>query len=469
RAVLLCTTLVYCFLTAAITFGYAPLKPILIQNGFYQGSCHDLDASEEYPEGQSCPEQVLRLDSMFTIAAAATHLGALPVGSFLDRFGSKATGYAGSGLLALGAILFPRASVNLFDAPLVGYVFLALGGRFVFTSSLHLHGLFPKHSNLVGAFLAGSFDGSSAVFLIFSYFHDSSRVSLEHFFTAYLSVPIFVSLVLFILMPTQTTSISLIDIGKEDLGDDVACLLPGYESEEDAEIQEKAQGTTTEEYKFIRLSSEWPRLHRRAAMQQMKTSWFFIPAAFTAVQILRINYTTATIRLQYSYFLSSKAAADSLADLYGFALPLGSLLSIPVSAWVVAQGNIVSIWLIVVSSGTLVGLIGCLPWELAGTINIWLSVIYAPMFIAALIDYIKCVFGLATMGTIFGSFLFVSGIVGLIQGPLEDLTAVHFENNPLPINMVMTSLTLLLGISLTLFIFCNTTRKARSTQVVSTA
>jgi hypothetical protein len=75
--------------------------------------------------------------------------------------------------------------------------------------------------------------------------------------------------------------------------------------------------------------------------------------------------------------------------------------------------------------------------ELAGRINIWLSVVFAPKFISAPIDYVKCVFRPATVATIFGSFLCVSGVVGLIHVHVEDLAV--FISRTIP--SLSTSLT----------------------------
>jgi drug/metabolite transporter superfamily protein YnfA len=128
---------------------------------------------------------------MFTIAAAVTHVGALPVGSFLDQFRSKMAAYVGSVLLTIGAIIIPGMATELIDPPLWGYVFLALGGRFIFTSALTLHRLFPERGNLVGALLAGFFDASSAVFFVFRWLHDGSEaITLRWLFLMYLLVPL---------------------------------------------------------------------------------------------------------------------------------------------------------------------------------------------------------------------------------------------------------------------------------------
>jgi hypothetical protein len=78
----------------------------------------------------------------------------------------------------------------------------------------------------------------------------------------------------------------------------------------------------------------------------------------------------------------------------------------------------------------------------------------------SLIGYVKCVFGLATIGTNFGSF-YVSGIVGLIHVHLEDLTVFISRTTP----SLSTSLTLLLRAGFTLFIFRMMSRKARSVYI----
>ena len=112
---------------------------------------------------------------MFTIAAVATNVCALPVGTALDKYGPRICGITGSILLAIGALLFAFAAQLPFDGYIPGYLFLALGGPFIFISSFQLSNTFPEHSGLILALLTGAFDSSSAIFLLYRLLYSASE------------------------------------------------------------------------------------------------------------------------------------------------------------------------------------------------------------------------------------------------------------------------------------------------------
>jgi len=67
---------------------------------------------------------------MFTLASITTNVSALPAGIILDRYGPKVTSIAGCIFMILGCIFTGVANYVPFDAWLLGYLFLALGGTF---------------------------------------------------------------------------------------------------------------------------------------------------------------------------------------------------------------------------------------------------------------------------------------------------------------------------------------------------
>lgn len=143
---------------------------------------------------------------MFTIAAVVTNVSALPVGTILDAYGPRVSGIIGSICLAIGAVLFGTANKLPFDGYIPGYLFLALGGPFVFIPSFHLSNTFPARSGLILSMLTGAFDASSALFLIFRLLseHTQGLVSINNFFAAYLIVPVFIIAAQIFIMPTTS-------------------------------------------------------------------------------------------------------------------------------------------------------------------------------------------------------------------------------------------------------------------------
>ena len=164
RPVQVLIAIVYCLFAAGIVFGYAAIKPVLIDEGVFDNLCTE----EEIKKGTSpCYQQEIRLNLMFTVAAVSTNVAALPIGTILDRYGPRVCGIIGSVFLFVGAMLFSFAKQMSGDGYTPAYFFLALGGPFVFISSFQLSNTFPQRSGLILALLTGAFDSSSALFLVF--------------------------------------------------------------------------------------------------------------------------------------------------------------------------------------------------------------------------------------------------------------------------------------------------------------
>ena len=87
--------------------------------------------------------------------------------------------------LIAGALLMGSSfAIPKFDGYLLGNVFLAVGGTFLFVSSFQLANAFPKNSGLIVALVTGAFDASAAVFLFYRMAYEASggSFSLAKFF-----------------------------------------------------------------------------------------------------------------------------------------------------------------------------------------------------------------------------------------------------------------------------------------------
>ncbi|KAJ9491836.1 hypothetical protein VN97_g1381 [Penicillium thymicola] len=222
RIAQVCIAVVYCFLAAGVVFGFAALKPVLIREKVYRNLCSQAELEED---ADVCYGQEIRLNLMFTIAAVVTNVSALPVGTILDAYGPRISGIIGSICLAIGAVLFGTASKLPFDGYIPGYLFLALGGPFVFIPSFHLSNTFPTRSGLILSMLTGAFDASSALFLLFRLLseHTHGLVSIHNFFVVYLIVPVFIiAAQIFIMPPTSyKTAGELVQHAAEQVSDEM--------------------------------------------------------------------------------------------------------------------------------------------------------------------------------------------------------------------------------------------------------
>lgn len=417
-----------------------------------------------------------RLNLMFTIAAVATNICALPVGTILDRFGPRVSGVIGSIFIAIGAVLFAMASNLPFDGYIPGYLFLALGGPFVFISSFQLSNCFPAHSGLILALLTGAFDTSSALFLVFRLLFEATegRLGTKQLFLMYLIVPVFILIVQVAIMPSRSYK----TVGEivNEAGGDLDAPSPDTDSglgdDERERLREEMRqhresviseitsllGTSTSskrakrEDEKNRRSGVWGILHGFSALEQIKTPWWWLITLFTLVQMTRINYFVATIRPQYEYMLRSSNAAKRVNQIFDVALPLGGVLSIPFIGSILDNTSTSFTLLLLVSVATIIGVLGCLPSFPAAVANICLFVVYRPFYYTAVSDYAAKVFGFQTFGKVYGLIICTAGIFNLVQSLLDALTHRAFNRNPLPVNVLLLSIALVVGGALVTFV-----------------
>ena len=403
---------------------------------------------------------------MFTTAAVATNVCALPVGTVLDRYGPRVSGIIGSILLTIGALLMAFATRLPFDAYIPGYLFLALGGPFVFISSFQLSNTFPQRSGLILALLTGAFDSSSAIFLFYRLIYSASRGSFtpQKFFLVYLIVPIFIIVVQIFVMPANSYKtvgelITQVEERTEET-DPTAEDMARWRQHRDSVVSEmttllgkSATKQQTEEEQKKQISGVWGALHGRSALQQIMTPWFILVALFTVVQMTRINYFVATVWTQYQYMLHSYDLAELINHVFDVALPVGGILSIPFIGLVLDNTSTPFTLGLLVFVATAIGVLGVLPFMWAAYGNIILFVLYRPLYYTAVSDYAAKVFGFQTFGKVYGLIICLAGLLNFSQSGLDAMTHKVFHRDPLPVNIILLVIALTVGVALVGYVY----------------
>ena len=414
---------------------------------------------------------------MFTTAAVATNVCALPVGTILDRYGPRVSGFIGCFFLAAGALFMAFAVDLTFDAYIPGYLFLALGGPFVFISSFQLSNTFPQNSGLILALLTGAFDSSSAVFLFYRllYSQTDGKFTPKKFFLMYLIVPLFIFIVQSFIMPTNSYKtvgeiVSQVEnpsnVNDPNTAGDPA-RTAAYENRErrdkyhrDSVVSETTSllGKTAnkqqqQEERKKKISGVWGVLHGRSALQQIMTPWFWLIALFTVVQMTRINYFVATVTTQYEYILHSDALAEQVNHVFDVALPVGGVLSVPFIGLILDNTSTLFTLGFLVTVATTIGAFGCLPYLWAAYVNIALFVLYRPLYYTAVSDYAGKVFGYHTFGKVYGLIICMAGLLNFSQAGLDALTHKTFHRDPLPVNLILLFIALTVGLALVGYVY----------------
>ncbi|KAI2790796.1 hypothetical protein POX_c03645 [Penicillium oxalicum] len=467
-------TIFACWLASGILFGYAALKPVLVEEGVY----HDLCTEEEVRDGvKLCVQQDLRLNLCFTIASITANVSALPVGTILDHYGSRICGLIGSLSLTIGSILLAFSFLwPHFQGFVMGNFFLAFGGTFIFVPSFQIANAFPKSAGTIVALVTGAFDASAAVFLLYRLVYEISDQTFtpDKFFLGYLAVPVIILLALLTFMPTRDyyTTMRLEDqIHKaEDPMRDVHDSDQDIDS--DRELQrvrsrraerrqemieninevlgdedERLQRAEREEDRH-QISQVWGVLHGLPAHKQMMTPWFILITLMTVIQMVRMNYFIATIRTQYEYMLGSDESAQRINDFFDVALPIGGILSTPLIGSLLDRLSVPATLSLIVFLTTSIGILNSIPAMWAGYWTVILFVLLRPLYYSAMSDYATKVFGFATFGRVYGTIICLSGMVNFSQYWLDSLTHGPFDGNPVPINVGLVVAGFVVGVIL---------------------
>ncbi|PUU74792.1 major facilitator superfamily domain-containing protein [Tuber borchii] len=463
---------VYCLFAAGVVFGYAALKPVMIEEEIYRDKCTE----KEIEKGlRVCYEQEIRLNFMFTLAAVATNVCALLVGTILDQYGPRVSGIIGSILFALGCLGFSFAKqIRSFDPYPISYLLLALGGPFIFISSFHLSNAFPSHSGLILSMLTGAFDSSSAVFLLYRllYDHTHGKLTLRTWFTAYLIVPATILILQLTLMPSRSYKTvgelvrqaeveeellhedddneDYIEVDDDDLRlrrerrssliHEIDSLLGGKDAKtiHDRKLEESHES-----------SGVWGAMHGMPINRQIRSWWFVLITLFTVIQMTRINYFVATIRQQYEFLLGSYHSAVEINQFFDLALPIGGILAVPLIGYLLDRYSTLIVLQILVALAAIIGGLGIVkdsyPAAIAGIIGF---VAYRPFYYTAVSDYAAKVFGFETFGKVYGLIICLAGLLNLSQTGLDALTLRAFRKDPRPVNLGLLTASVVVGCAL---------------------
>ncbi|ODV82865.1 hypothetical protein CANARDRAFT_214991 [[Candida] arabinofermentans NRRL YB-2248] len=503
RSLQVACAVVWCLFGAGPIFGFAALKPTLVDQGIYSEVCDfnttlsstelmfsnvlsPLNLVQTNDFVAKCTTQDLKLNMMFTAGAVLTNVSALVIGRTLDAFGPRVCGLIGATFLFLASIIFINArKISIFDPYLIGYSFMALGGPFSYISSFQLSNAFPEKSGLILALLTGAFDTSSAVFLIYKLFYKSNPVlfKLENFYKVYLFVPLFIAIVQLTIMPSESyltpppdlipnptpEQSHLVNAASQEShlheANENTALLAGQppqpssaakrrssigEAYKSAYVEDEIEETTKKSNSY----SIFGILHGFPASYQFRTYWFVLIAMFATIQMLRLNYFVATVNSQYTYLLGSYERSEKLNKIFDIALPLGGVVSIPFVGIFLDSFSTSIVLAVLFLVSIVIGLLGTIKNSFGlGVLNVLLFVSYRPFFYTSISDYCAKVFGFETFGTVYGSIMTISGIFNFLQSDLDRLTHTTFQMNPIPLNLVLLFVTLIVGGCTVIYVF----------------
>ena len=200
-------------LFSGITFGWAGLQRLLLEEGVY--ACdNESGADSEVVSEDACGRQLVQLNLVFTLAQFCHVVSSLPVGFLLDnpRFGIEGTSAIGFGLLGTGLFLLSNVGSGGSGSSKVlpAMLFIGAGGPMVFFPLLRRSAQFPGWEAFTITLLNSLFDASAAVF-VFGLVAYQEGVSRSTLFVsmgtlAFVSIP--VSVAVTALLKSSSASVS---------------------------------------------------------------------------------------------------------------------------------------------------------------------------------------------------------------------------------------------------------------------
>jgi MFS family permease len=356
---------------------------------------------------------IARLNLFFTIASITANVSALPVGTILDRCGSRVCWLIGAFLLAVGGVIMSFAfHIPEFDGYIPGNFFLALAGTFLFVPSFQIANAFPKYAGTIVALVTGAFDASAAVFLFYRLVYEASGrlFTPDKFFLGYLVVPMMILIALGTVMPARDYVSTLQLENRIERAED-----PTYDvHDSDDEIESRSELTRIrkkraelrrknlrqidavlgdKDERQMRAEREedrqqtswvWGVLHGLPAHKQMATPWFILITMMTVLQMIRMNYFIATIRSQYEFMLGSITEADKIGAFFDVALPVGGVLFTPAIGYLLDRLSVPTMLGLIVLCTTVIGVLNSIPAVWAGYMTVVLFVLLRPLYYSAM-------------------------------------------------------------------------------------
>lgn len=444
-----------CICTSGSIFGYASLSTALRASGMYADLC----------EGdRTCDKQRLRMDLMFTLASTAVNVACLFVGMILDRYGPKVTCISGALIYAAGCTMFGSALQTGQDLFIPAFMLMAIGGPFVFLSTLHLSQAIPAHSSLIMSSLTCAFDASSVIFFVFALIYNRYNVELEDIFYGYNLVLGVILLFGIFVMPMSSFTQSLPG-SESNASDDVDSIED--DDDKDGDLNERVSFLAPKKGDDVEKSAVSPTptpttLHDLTIYQQLYTPEFLLLVLFMSVYMLRLNsYVGSVFDQLKSIFLLNKSSGstDLPLKVFGIMLPLGPFVAIPLITFLLHHLRMSMVYMILtlmIGAFDVITLVPNIDAQYAG----WaIFVLVRSMIYAAANEYAARTFGFRTFGRIYGTMMFISGLCQLLQLLVNHLAIVVLKGDFFYLNLFMTILCFVVGVGFSYFLYRKESRK----------
>ncbi|SCV68024.1 BQ2448_145 [Microbotryum intermedium] len=473
----------FCLTCAGVIFGFAALKPVLTQEAVYADYCKPGERTTDPTTGEwlLCEGQDIKFNFMFTLSAGVTNIACLPIGYTLDKLGPRKTSLLGANLFVLGNFFFGLGyRSSWMDTYVLGFILLALGGPLIFLPSFHLSNAFPAYSGLILSGMTGAFDASSIPYVVYRAFYDKVKggIPLRTFFWFYTVIPFIVIIEQLLIGPPEIYQREQAIALPPDVEASSLTRIPSTLPVPSSDPSSTLGIETPHESAFEILASAFSRVHLGApedlpsveeimdgkerrngslhgfsAGRQITSWWFVCLTLFVCIhvrilllashlrscrransetlppffllhypassQMARINFYIQSVTSQLSHFTQSPSLTLSLSKIFTVLLPIVGFLGIPLIGYLLDHRPWVEVPILLFLMGLGFGTLGMSRGFVPQLVGIVLFCLFRPLMYTALSSSFVRTFGFLHFGKVYGLAMTLSGLVGLINAPLD--------------------------------------------------
>lgn len=152
---------------------------------------------------------------------------------------------------------------------------------------------------------------------------------------------------------------------------------------------------------------------------------------------LFLSQYIATTGEQLLYYTGDAELTAKLVTAFVWLLPLGGLVAIPFSGYLLDATSSSTAYLTLGLFATLFGLCTLSPATWSQLLGIGVFVVLRPFFYTAISDFAAKCFGFATFGRVYGLANTISGVFNLVQWPIDLLVKYKLGGNFTPVNVAL--------------------------------
>ncbi|KAI3638749.1 hypothetical protein MIR68_003247 [Amoeboaphelidium protococcarum] len=472
RLILLSTSILFAFLCAGVVFGYQSFKDMAIDAGVYSQLCNS-NNNNNAQDGENlvCSEQKSRLDLIYTVAACVTNIMAIVIGVTLDRFGPRVTAAIGSLIFALGTVFMAlshpvavggeEGAGSPLDLYFPGYSLLAVGGPFIFVSTLHVSKVFPRHSGLCMSLITGSFDASAIVFWLFDLVYRSQLMQsvtsgirkIQWIFGIYSVVPALALLWSLVVMPkrvldsTQQIADDEEQIDGPSTGDQDLDTQPLLKDDDNVKVEQSSANNIDDNDDELGLG-----LYAKSAVSQLKSTTFLWLVAFMCIYMVRLNMYISSAKEQLGRYIDSEDQLQQLHWWFGLLLPLGGVIAIPVSTYTLDHLKLHYSFLAITALNLISAALSFTRHPAGQIINIIAFVTMRPLVYTVSNEFVGRAFGFKHFGIVYGLMTMISGVFNFSSYALNLIVINVTNGDYLLVNIGLYSASLLVSLGFSLYI-----------------